>query len=354
MKNIKNIEKYGFLNQHQTGTSSAFLHPRLRLETEKAFLGIQQLNEAKPVPSLLPKYGFLSDVDSKRERSATLKFDSTQHYGEILFVVKPELFDRMSYSIGDSLDGEGGVYQFDSYTNSYTQEVIQAVTTFSEEHTLSENNSDMARAYNHELIRRVFDNYFEVQVWGTLTLADIKEIWILKIDDSELLKTVQRLSEKYQLKVFHIESSPQVRSQTPWKKTLLLSPQRRSASETLASTLEADEVRDKNSLVGARDRDRQEFFRRLVTDEEIHPDVRGTALFCLVTEKDLSIRLTEKEYLQLLEVLKNPTAKGAFLKNFNGLSSAVDLLFRFLKLELAATASRARLLDVLSGEFSVS
>jgi hypothetical protein len=144
---LASIRKDGFLNEHQTGTSGGTMDPALRAQSEDKYIRLNleptYVDGIKnPVNDVRAKYSFLSFYrDSTGQEHST--FDN--QYGNIIVTFKDEIKDRSTFTPGDSLSDVGNA-GFTVYTFKYRS------------------NSPI----------QLVDSYWETQIWGNLTLADVK------------------------------------------------------------------------------------------------------------------------------------------------------------------------------------
>lgn len=146
---FEKIKKNGFLNQHQTSTSKGTLDGQRRARAEDKFAGLK-LEETyqagmTPVNAVRPKYAYLL-FDRPRVKMGETKI--TDQYGNIFFKFKDAVKKRATYTPGDSLTLNQGEY----VKTFYKQEKHYQ--------TLNE------------------DRYWEAQIWGELTLADVDYVLV--------------------------------------------------------------------------------------------------------------------------------------------------------------------------------
>ena len=98
---LNSIEKYGFLNQHQTGTSNGLYKPMVRRTAEDDLLGIK-MGDSSQAFKLRPKSAFLNIhadvVVGERMKRVELQ------YGKVAAVMKQEVKDRALWTTYCSLD----------------------------------------------------------------------------------------------------------------------------------------------------------------------------------------------------------------------------------------------------------
>jgi hypothetical protein len=94
------IEKVGFQNQHVTGSSKGTLNPDLRNQAEAFYLGKTNLKkQAEEDPEIKPNYGYLEFASPH----APLR-NAVTDYGQDIFVFKRHVLERLTLTIGDSLE----------------------------------------------------------------------------------------------------------------------------------------------------------------------------------------------------------------------------------------------------------
>lgn len=138
LRDLENIEKFGFMNQFQSKKSSGSFDHDFRTSTESAMV---ELSEIPMEPKALrPKYGTIHmDLVGETPNSY-----STTSYGEVVFVFGRHILPRTTWSASDSLGSPHNVYPV-----SATQHLQAA-----------------------------FSSYPEAQIWGDLDLSDVEMIVI--------------------------------------------------------------------------------------------------------------------------------------------------------------------------------
>jgi hypothetical protein len=142
---VEKIVNRGFLNQHQSHSSGGILSDDARWETEEAYMDIRFENHAsEKAKELAPKY--LYGVATEKIIGSGKSSFSAQ-YGNMIAVLAPSVRNRMTVTMGDSLD----LYRVDNKRRMNTLKWLSSTADFS--------------------ISRV---YLEGQVWGTLDLSHVE------------------------------------------------------------------------------------------------------------------------------------------------------------------------------------
>ena len=136
----------GFLNQHQTIHSGGRLDRRGRTKREDEMMGLKLQEPYLPDPSdpanmVRPKYGFFTLPKVEADRNPMGEMAHTE-YGDVFAVFGNHIKDRTTFSFHDSI-------------NVSPNEVKTLAAKI--------NNPPTQSA-----------NYMEAQIWGELTLADVK------------------------------------------------------------------------------------------------------------------------------------------------------------------------------------
>lgn len=142
LKNLESIQEKCFLNQHQTGTSNAYLG-KDRLIQENKMLGLK-LTLSEKEKELLPKYAylFLDGAPESLEKDNAIVPD----YGGVFAKINDRVKKRATFTSGDSL-------------------VIQAKP--------SDLMSFSYPLYKENQIKRNYTAYWETQIWGSLCMEDV-------------------------------------------------------------------------------------------------------------------------------------------------------------------------------------
>ncbi len=140
LKNLESIQEKCFLNQHQTGTSNAYLG-KDRLIQENKMLGLT-LGTTEKEKEILPKYAYLFIDGSPMEKDNAIVTD----YGGVFAKINDRVKERSTFTSGDSL-------------------VIRAMPkdlmTFD------------YKLYKEGQIKRNYTAYWEAQIWGSLCMDDV-------------------------------------------------------------------------------------------------------------------------------------------------------------------------------------
>jgi hypothetical protein len=174
-KDFDSILEKGFLNQHQTGTSRGHYDPSIRSRIEDLVAGLN-LGLSEDALRLRPKSAFLNipvDIDLHEKISSPL------NYGNIGAVMKSSVYDRATWTSGDSVN----VY----YRLGDSKEDIQTGLT----------------------VRGTFDrkslpnfsndyHYYEAQIFGKIDFNDISHF--LVADEDKISQLIQLKKPIYQAK----------------------------------------------------------------------------------------------------------------------------------------------------------
>jgi hypothetical protein len=144
------IERDGFLNQHQTGTTGGQHRESDRFEAEQELAMLRLPFDAKG-RELLPKYAIL---DVKKAGLGTYRLPT--QYGGVAVVFKKEVAARATWTYADSLDYSRKAGRFDA--GGAANPVL--TKTFLYERKKEDRNRCV--------------NYCEAQIWGKLTLEDVE------------------------------------------------------------------------------------------------------------------------------------------------------------------------------------
>ncbi len=171
-RRLGHILEYGFRNVHQTYTTSgtdyaeypqSYMESRLRAEKglmDLTFSSKLKESEKEVLDELLPKSAFVVPHSSSRP---PLMIESSR-YGEVVAVFKDHIKERMTWTMGDSLNlsWEG---QLKTHTAADSVNAIE--------------------------VKR--PGYIEAQIWGDLGADDVKEWWIPKGASSETLDQLKKM-----------------------------------------------------------------------------------------------------------------------------------------------------------------
>ncbi len=149
---IKSILDKGFLNQHQTQSSSAYFTPGLRRRVENTLVGVD-LGTHPGAAQLRPKFAFLN---IREPIELTPKTDLIERqYGAIGAVMKNQIKERSTWSTSD------------------TNMIVMGNTGY-------EVSPSEMRKHHGTFDRPFFPttaidrSYYEAQIFGTLTFADVE------------------------------------------------------------------------------------------------------------------------------------------------------------------------------------
>lgn len=158
-KYVNSIKQSCFLNQHQVNHSDGLLNQNRRANIEDSLIGIDLENSYKGgtsnlVNTVRPKYGFLG---FEKDTNGQQRNRFSRQYGNIVAVLKNEVKDRTTFTQVDSLDGN---------MNSDGDVVYGNIQAYSFKYR------------SRSVLPRIKDpvadeDYWEVQVWGTLCMSDV-------------------------------------------------------------------------------------------------------------------------------------------------------------------------------------
>jgi hypothetical protein len=169
---LEMIEKYGFLNQHQTHSSQGTLDPSYRLDRETEFYHTYDMESSFP-SRILPKYGYIN-FKTSGEPARAFPADTAWMYGDLIMVFKPKVKSRMSYSLTDSLHPDAKVYPL----------------------------SNLNPLEEFQTGKRHGNTYIEAQYLDELSLEDVSEIWLTEYVTSGTKSILKRISSQYKIPIF--------------------------------------------------------------------------------------------------------------------------------------------------------
>lgn len=158
---IDHHAQYGFQNQHQIMQSDGTMDGALRARVEDVIATVQLEQRyhwgwQSKVNEVRPKYSFLDFLNNDDGQHALFEFpvfeeDAAAQYGDVIAVLKDEVKDRTTFTTSDSLvldDNGNGALEKGRYTMHYrgAQGLKKAEEAL----------------------------YWEAQIWGSITLADVE------------------------------------------------------------------------------------------------------------------------------------------------------------------------------------
>lgn len=186
-----------FKTQIETGISGGAYNPDLRKKATEILFGA---DSSKIPNNAYEKYGFLTGKD----KSITFLDGEAENYGNIIVQFKKEnLFDRTTYTVGDSLNNisNGSLLFAGKISNpsvcaipqdDFTGKIIEASIKF---------NSNESK--NHiEFCKDSMVEYIELQYHGELSFNDVETIYYQGRLSENLIKKLTKLG----IKVHKIES----------------------------------------------------------------------------------------------------------------------------------------------------
>lgn len=209
------MDRYGILNLLQTGssqTSSSNSAIRARLSAERRASPFLKNLDKYPT-NLHSKYGFLY-AESPVEMTENWQ-EVVGNYSGVFLVFKAEVFERATYVVGDSLRQRNPKF--------FPMADLRA----------------LQEAIKHGGV----NDYFEAQIWGPLSLADVSDIYLLKndsltqrTDNRKIAENLAPLADEYGFKISEIAiDNSRGGSNLPHKLSELYAPkaQRRRPFEAL-------------------------------------------------------------------------------------------------------------------------
>jgi hypothetical protein len=144
------ISKFGLLNFHEVGETGGDFDVEKRLRVEEKISSLNLSSNYESVKTVLPKYAFVYF----NEHAESVSWN---RYGNIYLVFNEDVKNRSTWTPFDS-------FELDEM-NSNREQLLKSgqVNTFK-----NANSIDMR------------GTYFEAQIWGKLTLSDVKEIVVKK------------------------------------------------------------------------------------------------------------------------------------------------------------------------------
>ncbi|RZA06767.1 MAG: HEAT repeat domain-containing protein [Proteobacteria bacterium] len=143
------IAEQGFANQHLTNTSGGLLQTNKRLRKEEMLIGMQ-LPYGSKLREILPKYALLNV-----HRDDVGKFGVPDFYGDVSVVFNDDVKKRTTFTRADSM-----VRDFTDNPEEFPPRTMN-------------HKFDTARPWQ-------CSGYCEAQVWGPLTLRDVKHLMVQK------------------------------------------------------------------------------------------------------------------------------------------------------------------------------
>ncbi len=151
-----------FKSQFETGTSSVIFDPEHRARSESNGMGLPvDLN-----PTLRPVYGYVKSFPGQENSVG-------QAFGNVTFVLRDEIRERVGYTVGDSLNGFSGQYSVSSRIDTVRTESIGGNAQYLYEYARQK------KLIGHQAAAEmVFDymEYVEVQVRDGVNLTDIARV----------------------------------------------------------------------------------------------------------------------------------------------------------------------------------
>jgi hypothetical protein len=144
------------------------------------------LTQAEP-PEFFPKYGFVNYKTTAGNAARQFYFNTGSGYGDVIFVLKPYVGKRTTYTMNDSLN-----IAKNPRTNHYLTPFSDLTDLLNFQHRGNSATWPYHRAY------------IEFQTWGFLSLHQVREVWIPSNFPLEKFKVVDEIADQYALKVYEM------------------------------------------------------------------------------------------------------------------------------------------------------
>ena len=165
-----------YYTQHESGTSEGVYNPNLRREVEDQWW---------PGVEVHPIYGFLKGTELEW---------STEQYGPVQMVLKPEVKERTTFTLGDSLDDHPLVKQIPMPIGGVDAFAIAEIfvrDTPKQRADLERRNLKLTDRLREDLDDYV--TYWEAQIFGGVTPDDIAELLFEVEPDAAMRKELETL-----------------------------------------------------------------------------------------------------------------------------------------------------------------
>lgn len=175
------LPKVGFHNQFVTGSSEGYFKPIGRNHAESSWTGSAVKEYALLNPEVKPKYGSVRPKPNSKNMTPA---NSEESYGPDIFILKKNAVkDRLTFNIGDSngllsqnhpeASWVSTVFEPKAWDQSFIPwEYRTLLAPFLSKQAFGRPVRDQ-----HKVLQKTFnmdDTYFEIQVFGELSLSDVK------------------------------------------------------------------------------------------------------------------------------------------------------------------------------------
>jgi hypothetical protein len=167
---LNSIRKHGFLNYHQTHSTTAFADEKWRRETESLFFRLRfpiaTPEELEISNELLPKYAYVIPRAGVSNLGPSVMLD----YSDTIIVFKDSVKLQSTLTDSDSLFGSG---QTSLQNTADLPMFLPPLTFYSLDHRTFREDGSVMRSDPLNNRHTYGKNYIEAQIWGRLTFADV-------------------------------------------------------------------------------------------------------------------------------------------------------------------------------------
>ncbi len=188
---LSKISKNGFLNTHQTKTSSAWLDPEWRTRRESMFFRLRFPVTTKKIKAisdeLSPKYAYVIPKTGVKYLGPSIM----ANYSDAIVVFKDQVKMRSTVTQDDSLFGPGSFGLSDTEDLGF---MLPPVTFYSLNH---KTNSGFGDTWFQNKSPDL--GYIEAQIWGKLTFDDVDYIILgcyQKLSSVEIDKAIKQIPKE--------------------------------------------------------------------------------------------------------------------------------------------------------------
>jgi hypothetical protein len=339
---LSSVERYGFLNVHQTQTKSPE-YRKGRIDFEAEWIGFGSpswadriFGSSSPEPrmaqpsELFPKYGLINAIVPDPKLNS-FKNASKGGYGDLLFILKPEILNRVTYKIGDSY--------------GHKKETLHSISDLSALESLHKNPVE----------NKVLKNfgYVEAQIWGTLEASDIREIWMTPRFDPDQLDGLIEFAKRRGVSLYRVGEQWETDEDGKVQKTQVLAPRKKSKQPSkqpnmkkIASAVKnAEPSHERDLLIDLmaqrlfldeklpeeiKDQVRQKIHEQrkslmdLLLNQQSSPSLSAAALKCLATEPWEQRWLGPSEFRSIMKRLDDPLVMIEVRKALPNVDALVD------------------------------
>jgi hypothetical protein len=194
------LPKVGFHNQFVTGSSRGYFTPSGRNHCEAGWTGVRYEVYEKLNPETKPKYG---SIRPRPEDANSKPANSESGYGSDIFILKTErVKDRLTFNIGDS----NGLLSHNNKSGKRWEENVNQAQAWDQSFIPWNYRTLLApflqraafgrpQPQSNPILQKTWTmdhTYFEIQIFGELTLNDVKAYEFTQTPPSgEFLKTLR-------------------------------------------------------------------------------------------------------------------------------------------------------------------